>query len=90
MQNDSIQEANETYDKIEEAHEILATATLAVVGIHVLGVFISSKIHKENLPKSMITGNKETEILDAVSVSNKPILAILAIMVSIIFAFYMK
>lgn len=80
----------EETELLEEAHEILATATLVVVGIHVLGVLVSSKIHKENLPKSMITGNKETEIADAISVSNRPILAIIAIIISVAFSFYMK
>ncbi len=74
---------------LEEAHEILATATLVVVGIHVLGVILSSKIHKENLPKSMVTGNKETTEQNAVSVGNRSILAILAFVASVAFALYM-
>ena len=75
---------------LEELHEFLASATLTVVFIHILGVIISSKIHKENLPKSMITGNKQTTEKEAESVKSRPILAIIGLAISIAFAFYMK
>lgn len=80
-----------SYDEtefLEEAHEVLASATLTVVVIHVLGVIASSKIHKENLPKSMVTGNKETTDLQAESVKNRVLLAIFALGASIAFALY--
>lgn len=44
---------------ITEAHEALANLLLVVIGGHVLGVFLSSLIHKENLIQSMIKGYKE-------------------------------
>lgn len=44
---------------ITEAHEALANLLLVVIGGHVLGVFLSSLIHKENLIQSMIRGYKE-------------------------------
>lgn len=43
---------------LEEAHEAVATAMLAMVGVHLAGVFVSSLLHRENLVASMITGRK--------------------------------
>lgn len=45
-------------ERWEEIHEIAATATLWLVVFHVLGVVASSLAHRENLPRSMITGRK--------------------------------
>lgn len=43
---------------LEEAHEALGNAMLAIVGIHVAGVIASSVLHKENLARAMVTGWK--------------------------------
>jgi cytochrome b len=43
---------------LEELHEGLASATLAMVGLHVLAVAIMSWVHGENLVRAMITGRK--------------------------------
>ena len=43
---------------LEEAHEIAASLMLAVVGVHILGVLVASRLHRENLAASMITGRK--------------------------------
>jgi cytochrome b len=42
----------------EPIHESLANLTLLLVIIHVVGVAVSSLIHRENLVRSMITGYK--------------------------------
>lgn len=43
---------------LEELHEGLANAMLALVAVHLVGVAVSSWLHRENLVKAMITGYK--------------------------------
>ena len=45
-------------ESAEELHETFANAFMAVVVIHILGVIVSSVLHRENLPRAMVTGNK--------------------------------
>jgi cytochrome b len=52
---------------LEEAHEALAFATLALVGVHVAGVVASSVLHRENLVRSMITGTKQGSAGEAIA-----------------------
>lgn len=42
----------------EEIHEVVSFFMLFVIGVHLLGVLVSSVLHKENLVRAMITGNK--------------------------------
>jgi cytochrome b len=42
----------------EDLHEVLAGLSLLLIAIHVAGVFVASTIHRENLVKAMLTGNK--------------------------------
>ncbi len=42
----------------EELHEVAANSLMVVVAVHVLGVVLSSKQHKENLVRAMLTGFK--------------------------------
>jgi cytochrome b len=46
---------------VEEVHEALANATVALVLLHVLGVAVSSFQHRENLVAAMITGRKRKD-----------------------------
>jgi len=46
---------------MEEVHEALANALLAVVLVHIAGVFVSSLLHRENLVRSMLDGRKRAQ-----------------------------
>jgi len=48
-------------DAMEEMHEFVSNAMLAVVLIHIAGVVVSSVLHRENLVRSMVTGFKSAE-----------------------------
>ncbi len=43
---------------VEDGHEVLATATLVLVAMHIAGVLYASFENRENLIKSMIVGYK--------------------------------
>jgi cytochrome b len=43
---------------VEETHELLANATVALIALHVLGVLVASFQHRESLVKAMVTGRK--------------------------------
>jgi cytochrome b len=45
-------------EAMEKLHEIFANLMLAIIGIHVVGVVVSSWVHQENLIGAMISGRK--------------------------------
>jgi len=47
---------------LEDVHEFLADFTVLLVVLHLAGVILTSLQHRENLVRSMITGNKQKEL----------------------------
>jgi cytochrome b len=43
----------------EEIHEASTNVMLLLIGLHLAGVILSSRLHKENLVKAMFTGKKD-------------------------------
>ncbi|MFA5082225.1 MAG: cytochrome b/b6 domain-containing protein [Hydrogenophilaceae bacterium] len=52
---------------LEELHEGVVNAMLAVVLVHLAGVVVGSLAHKENLPRAMVTGYKLGRAEEAIS-----------------------
>jgi cytochrome b len=47
---------------IETIHETATYGTLALIGLHIVGVILASIEHRENLVKSMLTGWKRNKL----------------------------
>lgn len=52
---------NALEDMMEGLHKAFTYLTLGLAGLHVIGVVMSGRAHKENLVAAMITGRKKTE-----------------------------
>lgn len=50
----------------EDLHEVLANAWLGLVVLHIAAVLVSSALHHENLPRTMVTGLKSAAPDEAV------------------------
>lgn len=68
-------------DAFEDVHEALATAWLVLVGVHVAGVLVSSLLHRENLPRSIVTGYKDGAPADGIARSH-PVVGLLVVAVA--------
>ena len=66
---------------LKELHEGAANVMLAVVGIHIAGVLISSWMHHENLIGAMLTGRKAGRPEDAVRGSWRSVAALMLVAV---------
>jgi cytochrome b len=49
---------------VQDFHNFVSNAWLAVVGLHLIGVIVGSLAHKENLVLAMITGFKRRRLCD--------------------------
>ena len=57
---------NDYGDWIGELHEGIVNVLLFIIGIHVVGVLISSVLHRENLVRAMINGYKRGAAVEAI------------------------
>jgi cytochrome b len=62
---------------LEDLHEGAAGAMLAVVGMHVAGVFVSSWLHRENLVAAMLSGRKPGAPREGIRRAWTPVAALL-------------
>lgn len=62
---------------LEDLHDAVASATLALVGLHVAAVVVSSLLHRENLVRAMITGSKRAAAAVAASGPRRGVAALL-------------
>lgn len=74
-------------EAFEEVHEVLANLVLFIVVVHVTGVVVSSVLHRENLPRSMVTGYKIGEPAQAIGSSRAFVGVVLA---GIVLAFWLN
>ena len=46
-------------EMLEEVHEFFANLMVMLVVVHIVGVIVESRLHRENLVKAMISGRKQ-------------------------------
>ena len=66
----------------KDVHEFFANTMMLVVVLHLAGVALESWRHRENLPRAMVTGNKEGETGDATP--SPRLVSALALLVAIV------
>lgn len=77
---------NDGPEWLEDSHDALAWSLLAVVGVHVAGVLLSSALHRENLVAAMIHGRKRGDATQAIRGSRWAVGVVLA---AIVLAFWL-
>jgi cytochrome b len=77
-------------DIVEEIHGYATNAMLAVVAVHLLGVFMSSFLHKENLVRAMLTGFKPGETNQGIKCAYNWLAAVMLVIVVGFGAYYLK
>lgn len=70
---------------LEEAHEVIANTMLALVGLHVAAVIVSSRLHRENLVLAMFTGHKQAAPQDA---TRSPWRSVAALLLAAVLGFW--
>ena len=65
----------------EDLHEGAANAMLAVVGVHIAGVLIASRLHHENLTGAMFSGRKPAAPEDGIRSAWRSVAALMLVAV---------
>lgn len=73
-------------ESLEDLHELLANAFMAVVVLHIAGIILHSLRHNDGLSKSMVTGTKHGLSADTPSVASHAFVATVAIFLTLSFA----
>ena len=60
QQDEGFNASEEEEEFWEEIHETAANLTVLLILLHVFGVIVSSRMHKENLVRAMVTGRKKS------------------------------
>jgi cytochrome b len=69
-------------DWLEEAHELAANAMLLVIAVHVAGVLISSRLHRQNLVGAMVTGHKAAPPAEAIRSAHRAVAVLMLVAVA--------
>jgi cytochrome b len=77
-------------DIVEEIHGYATNAMLAVVAVHLLGVFMSSFLHKENLVRAMVTGFKPGEASQSIKCAYNWLAAVMLVIVVGFGVYYLR
>ncbi|MEK8050886.1 cytochrome b/b6 domain-containing protein [Ideonella sp. DXS22W] len=70
---------------LEELHEALANGLLALVGVHVAAVVVSSRLHRENLVRAMVDGRQSGAAGDAI---RRPWRGVAAVVLAAVLGFW--
>jgi len=57
---------NDYGDWIGELHEGIVNGLVLIIGIHIVGVLVSSLLHRENLVRAMVNGYKQGTAVEAI------------------------
>jgi len=68
-------------ESLKELHELIAYATLVLVGAHLAGVIFHTLRHRENITASMIHGRKDTDPEQAIG-STRPVMGLVFLAIS--------
>jgi cytochrome b len=67
---------------LEDLHEGSANALLALVAVHVLGVLVGSRLHHQNLVRSMLTGRQLGRAEDGIQQAWRSVAALMVVAVA--------
>ena len=62
---------------VAELHELVANSLMLIVGVHVAGVVVSSRMHRENLARAMVTGYKQADRSEGIRSAWWPVAALM-------------